>query len=53
MQPVLANPELAPKRRQRRSVDPRLQRANFNPRNGSFTLPGRSTAVFVQPRRPD
>ncbi|MFS1522935.1 pullulanase-type alpha-1,6-glucosidase [Microbulbifer sp. 2304DJ12-6] len=42
---------LRPHPRQRRSVDPRLQRASFNRHNGSFTLPGRTTAVFVQPRR--
>ncbi|BBM01878.1 pullulanase-type alpha-1,6-glucosidase [Microbulbifer sp. GL-2] len=36
---------------QRRSVDPRLYRVKFDSGSGSFALPGRTTAVFVQPRR--
>ncbi|WP_444942871.1 pullulanase-type alpha-1,6-glucosidase [Microbulbifer sp. ZKSA006] len=38
---------------QRRSVDPRLHWAKFDRDSGTFTLPGRTTSVFVQPRRRD
>ncbi|WP_226642585.1 pullulanase-type alpha-1,6-glucosidase [Microbulbifer variabilis] len=37
--------------RQRHSVDPQLHRVEFERERGKFTLPGRTTAVFVQPRR--
>ncbi|WP_444925961.1 pullulanase-type alpha-1,6-glucosidase [Microbulbifer sp. TRSA002] len=37
--------------RQRRSVDLRLHKVKFDRSSGTFTLPGRTTAVFVQPRR--
>ncbi|SEA45726.1 pullulanase-type alpha-1,6-glucosidase [Microbulbifer marinus] len=36
---------------QRDSADARLRDVHFEHDNGSFTLPGRSTAVFVQRRR--
>ncbi|MCO1333590.1 pullulanase-type alpha-1,6-glucosidase [Microbulbifer sp. OS29] len=36
--------------RHRRSIDPRLYQVKFDRGSGSFTLPGRTTAVFVQPR---
>ena len=36
---------------QRSSADPRLRDTQFDAESGTFTLPGRSTAVFVQVRR--
>ncbi|WP_295801057.1 pullulanase-type alpha-1,6-glucosidase [uncultured Microbulbifer sp.] len=35
---------------QRHSADPALRGASFDPNTGTFTLPGRATAVFVQGR---
>ncbi|GAB2887661.1 pullulanase-type alpha-1,6-glucosidase [Microbulbifer echini] len=39
--------------RQRRSIDPRQYWVKFDRDNGRFTLPGRTTAVFVQFHRRD
>lgn len=47
----LCGESLRPHPRQRYSVDPRLHRVTFDKDSGSFTLPGRTTAVFVQSRR--
>ncbi|MFC6633047.1 pullulanase-type alpha-1,6-glucosidase [Microbulbifer taiwanensis] len=42
---------LKPHPLQRHSADPRLREAEFDRDTGTFTLPGRSTAVFVERRK--
>ncbi|MFV8781338.1 pullulanase-type alpha-1,6-glucosidase [Microbulbifer sp. SA54] len=47
---VLAGKALKLHPKQRHSADPELRGASFDQGTGSFTLPGRTTAVFVQVR---
>jgi hypothetical protein len=48
----LAGHKLALHRVQRSSVDPLVKTSRFNRSTGAFTIPGRTTAVFVEYERP-